>query len=228
MAAYDPEFRRRPEQFVRGRSWPRTLVILAFALACVIALVYTLVNFAVLQSNAADATGSVRYVAGQRIGLIAAPIVLPLFAAGFVFAAVRFGRVWSLAPTGTRLRRRHYRSMSGGRPLFDDLLARLRTGDPSRFTPLPPQPSHADVEIEFWTAADDRVGFATLTLHEGPGGKTLSYSEPVPFTGASFDALSAALTAGLDAKASPPAASGTAAPGPSAPGGPSGPAGPAS
>lgn len=211
MAAYDPEFRRRPEQFVRGRSWPKTLIILAFALAAVLALVYTLVDYATLQSNAAQAEGSARYVAGQRFGLVLSPIVLPLFAIGFVFAAVRFGRVWALAGTGTRLRRRHYRSMAGGRPLFEDLLARLRTGDPSTFTPLPPQPSHADVEIEFWTAAEDRVGFATLTLHEGPGGKTLSYSEPVPFTGASFDALSAALTAGLDA-AAPPHAGGNVAP----------------
>jgi hypothetical protein len=211
MAAYDPEFRRRPQQFVRGRSWPKTLVILAFALAAVLALVYTLVDYATLQSNAAQAEGSARYVAGQRFGLVLSPIVLPLFAIGFVFAAVRFGRVWALAGTGTRLRRRHYRSMAGGRPLFEDLLARLRTGDPSTFTPLPPQPSHADVEIEFWTAAEDRVGFATLTLHEGPGGKTLSYSEPVPFTGASFDALSAALTAGLDT-AAPPHAAGNVAP----------------
>lgn len=211
MAAYDPEFRRRPQEFVRGRSWPRTLIILAFALAAVIALVYTLVDYATLQSNAAQAEGSARYVAGQRLGLLFSPIVLPLVAIGFVFAAVRFGRVWALAGTGTRLRRRHYRSMVGGRPLFEDLLARLRTGDPSTFTPLPPQPSHADVEIEFWTAADDRIGFATLTLHEGPGGKTLSYSEPVPFTGASYDALAAALTAGLDAPA-PPVARGNAAP----------------
>ncbi len=213
MAAYDPEFRRRPQQFVRGRSWPRTIVILAFALACVIALLYTLVNFAALQGDAADATGSARYLAGQRLGLIASPIVLPLAAAAFVFAAVRFGRVWALAGSGTRLRRRHYRSMAGGRPLFDDLLARLRTGDPSRFTPLPPQPSHADVEIEFWTAAEDRVGFATLTLHEGAGGKTLSYSEPVPFSGPSYDALTAALTAGLDTPAAPPTLPRDGAPG---------------
>lgn len=208
MAAYDPEFRRRHELFRRGRSWPRTAVFLVLALAAGAGLVSTLVHFAELQSNAADATGSARYVAGQRFGLLLSPIALPLAMAVLVLAAVRWGRVWSRAETGTRLRRRHYRSVLGGRARFDDLLLRLRTGDPSTFTPLPPQASHADVEIELWTADEDRVGYATLTLHEGPGGKTLRYSEPVRFDGASYDALRAALAAGLDEKAARSSVSG--------------------
>jgi hypothetical protein len=223
MAAYDKEFVRRPEQFRRGRSWPKTILFLVGALAALCALVYTVVNFAVLQSEAADPTGSVRYVAGQRIGLLLTPIAMPVVAAVFVFAAVRWGRVWTITPTGARLRKRHWRGLSGGRAVFDDMAGRLRTRDPSAFTPLPAAPSHTDVDLEFWTADTDRVGFATLVLHEGRNGKDLTYSEPIAFEAASYDALSAALSRGLDERAAPPSAPGGAAPGGSSRPGPASP-----
>ncbi|RWZ68312.1 hypothetical protein ELQ92_03585 [Labedella populi] len=210
MAAYDKGFARHPERFQRGRSWAKTIVFLVLALAALVSLAYTLVNFATLQSNAADTTGTVRFVAGQRIGLVLSPVFLVLVAAALVFAAVRWGRTWSVTPTGTRLRKRHWRGLSGGRALFDDLSARFRTGDPSAFTPLPAAPSHADVDVEFWTADADRVGFATLVLHEGKNGKDLIYSEPFVFSGPSYDALSAALATGLDERAAPPTAAGPA------------------
>ena len=212
MAAFDRGFARHPERFRRGRSWPRTIVFLVLDLAALVALVYRALNFGELQDQAADASGSVRFVAGQRIGLLVSPILLVLVAAACVFAAVRWGKVWSLVPTGTRLKKRHWRGLSGGRQLFTDLDARFRTGDPSAFTPLPKPPSHADVDIEFWTADADRIGFATLVLHEGKNGKDLTYSEPIAFEGASYDALKAALAQGLDERAAPPAVPGAAAP----------------
>lgn len=211
MAAFDKGFARHPERFRRARSWPRTIILLAFALAAVIALVYTIVNFAILQAEAAAATGTVRFVAGQRLGLLVTPVLMPLVAAAFVIAAVRWGRVWSLVPSDTQLRKRHWRGLAGGRACFDDLSARFRTGDPSTFTPLPKPPSFADVDVEFWTADADRVGFATLVLHEGKNGKDLTYSEPFVFEGASYDALSAALAQGLDEKAGPPGPAGPSA-----------------
>jgi hypothetical protein len=208
VAASDKEFARHPELLRRRRSWPRTILFLALTLGAVLYLVYTIVNFTQLQDQAANATGSLRFVMGQRLGILISPVFLVLVITASIVAAVRWGRVWSMAATGTRLRKRHWRGLSGGRRLFDDLGARLRTGDPSTFTPLPKAPSFADVDVEFWTADADRVGFGMLVLHEG---KTLTYSEPILFTGASYDALSSALSNGLDERALPTGSDGAVA-----------------
>lgn len=222
MATFNTEFARHPDRFRKERSWPRTIIMIVIAVAALVALVYRAINFGELQDQAAQATGSVRFVAGQRIGLLVSPILLLLVAAACVFAAIRWGRVWSMVGTGTRLRRRHRRGMFGGRRLFDDMVARLRTGNPSAFTPLPTQPSFVDVDIEFWTADADRVGFAMVMLLEGKNNKDVTFAEPIAFEGPSYDALTAAIAKGFDERAAPPAAAGpgSAAPGTTAPTGP--------
>jgi hypothetical protein len=200
--AYEPELRRRPDQFVRGRTWPRTIVFLVLAAASVAGLAYQAVNYSDLAEQAADAEGSARFVAGQRLGLPVSIVLLPLLTIALLVAAVRWGRVWLRAETGTRLRRRHYRGVCGGRPVFDDVVARLRTRDPSAFLPLPPPPADGraltDVEIELWTADDDRVGLATVVLRGGPGNKPLTFSEPIAFDGPAYGSLTSALKQGLD------------------------------
>jgi hypothetical protein len=208
MYAYEHEFRRRPEQFVRGRTWPRTIVFLVLAAASVAGLAYQVVNYAELADQAADAEGSARFVAGQRLGLPLSIVLLPVLTIGLLVAAVRWGRVWTLAETGTRVKRRHRRGVVGGRPLFDDLVARLRTRDPSAYLPLPPAPSDdrvlTDVDLELWTADDDRMGLATVTLLGGKGNKPVAFSEPIVFEGASYEALRSALRHGLDTPTSSP------------------------
>jgi hypothetical protein len=86
--------------------------------------------------------------------------------------------------------------------VFDDVVARLRTRDPSAFLPLPPPPADdralTDVEIELWTADDDRVGLATVVLRGGPGNKPLTFSEPIAFDGPAYGSLTSALKQGLD------------------------------
>jgi hypothetical protein len=87
--------------------------------------------------------------------------------------------------------------------VFDDVVARLRTRDPAVFVPLPPTPNDdralTDVEIELWTADADHVGMATVVLRDGQGNKPVSFSEPITFEGPRYDALTSALTHGLDA-----------------------------
>jgi hypothetical protein len=208
MYAYEHEFRRRPEQFVRGRTWPRTVVLLVLAAASVAALAYQVVNYDELADQAADADGSARFVAGQRLGLPVSIVLLPVLTIGLLVAAVRWGRVWTLAETGTRVKRRHRRGVVGGRSLFDDLVARLRTRDPAVYLPLPPAPGDdrvlTDVDIELWTADADRIGLATVTLLGGKGNKPMAYSEPIAFDGAAYDALRSALRLGLDTAPTPP------------------------
>jgi hypothetical protein len=202
MYAYEPEFRRRPEQLARGRTWPRTIVFLVLAVASVAGLAYQVLNYSDLAEQARHAEGSARFVAGQRLGLPVSIVLLPLLTVALVLAAVRWGRVWLRAETGTRLKRRHYRGVCGGQPVFDDVVARLRTRDPSVFLPLPPTPNDdralTDVEIELWTADADRAGLATVVLSGGKGNKPLAFSEPITFDGPAYDALTAALKRGLD------------------------------
>lgn len=200
MPAYDPEFARRPHDFIRRRSWARTTVFLTLAVVFAIVLVFVLVNYVDLREAAATRHGTMRYEVGQRVGTLVAPVFLGLVVIGCALAAWRWGRVWFVASTGTRVRRRFYRGMAGGRPVYERLLTMLRTGDPSAFTPLPSSSSFTDVDIEIWTAAADRAGFATLVLHEGTKPRTLTYSEPVRFEGDAYDRLSAALAAGLDSR----------------------------
>ncbi|MBZ4487998.1 hypothetical protein LQ938_12045 [Microbacterium sp. cx-55] len=222
MAAFNTEFARHPDRFRNGRSWPRTIIMIVIAVAALVAFVYRAINFGELQDQAVEATGSVRFVAGQRIGLLVSPILLVLVAAACVFAAIRWGRVWSMVGTGTRLRRRHRRGMFSGRRLFDDMVLRLKTGDPSTFTPLPTQPCFVDVDLEFWTADADRVGFAKDMLLEETNNQDVAFAEPIAFEGASYDALKAAIAQGFDERAAPPVAPGPGpvAPGTSAPTGP--------
>lgn len=217
MSTFATEFTRHPDRFRRGRSWPRTIILLILAVAALATLVWRILNVGELQEQAAAAEGTVRFVAGQRIGLLVSPILLLLVAAALVFAAVRWGRVWSMTATGTRLRKRHRRGLVGGRPIFDDLAGRLRTGDPATFTPLPKQPSFTDVDLEFWTADADRIGFGTIMLLEGKNGKDVTYSEPIAFEGASYDALVAAIAQGFEERAAPPSAFGPSSNAPTGP-----------
>jgi hypothetical protein len=202
MYAYEPEFRRRCDQFVRGRTWPRTIVFVVLAVASVTGLAYQALNYSELADQAADAEGTARFVAGQRFGLPASIVLLPVLTVALLFAAVRWGRVWLRAETGSRLKRRHYRGVCGGQRAFDDVVTRLRTRDPSVFLPLPPKPNDdralTDVEIELWTAEADRMGLATVALSGGKGNKPLSYSEPITFDGPAYEALLLALKHGLD------------------------------
>jgi hypothetical protein len=202
MYAYEPELRRRPDQFVRGRTWPRTIVFLVLAALSVAGLAYQVLNYSDLAEQARHADGSARFVAGQRLGLPLSIVLLPLLTIALLFAAVRWGRVWLRAETGTRLKRRHYRGVCGGQPVFDDVVARLRTRDPSIFLPLPPTPNDeralTDVEIELWTSDADRAGLATVVLSGGKGNKPLAFSEPIAFDGAAYETLTSALKHGLD------------------------------
>lgn len=208
MYAYEPELRRRPEQHVRGRTWPRTILFAVLAVASLAGLAYQVINYSDLAEQAADAEGSARFVAGQRLGLPVSIVLLPVLTVALLLAAVRWGRVWLRAETGSRLARRHYRGVCGGRPVFDDVVDRLRTRDPSVFLPLPPTPNDdralTDVEIELWTADDDRMGLATVVLRGGQGNKPLAFSEPIAFGGATFEALTSALRSGLDAAPTQP------------------------
>lgn len=200
MPAYDAEFARRPHEVVRRRSWARTIVFLALTVAFAIVLAFVLVNYVDLREAAAQRQGTMRYEVGQRLGTLVAPFFLLLAVLGSALAAWRWGRVWFVAPTGTRLRRRLYRGMAGGRRAYESMLARLGTREPSAFTPLPASASFTDVEIEIWTAAADRLGLVTLVLHEGTKPRTHTYSEPVRFQGEAYDRLSAALAVGLDSR----------------------------
>lgn len=203
MAAYDPQFTKRPELVTRKRLWTRTLIFTLLAVVAVGLMVHRIVDFESIREAAAHAQGSRKFVAGQRLGAYVAVPFLAVVAAGFVIAAVRWGRGWFMTSTGTRLRLRAFRDIAGGLPAYGALLAGLRTGDPSMFTPWPPKPSHSDVSIEIWIAEADRVGFVTLVLRQGPKNKPTTYSEPVRFEGASFDALTEAVTRGFDEKAPP-------------------------
>ncbi|MCK2023620.1 hypothetical protein KZC52_11840 [Microbacterium sp. kSW2-24] len=203
MAAFDPEFNRRPETYVRQRSWPRTVIFLVLAILAAAILVYVLVNFADLREDAAQQTGSTRRTVGRRLGTLVAPLFLALVVIALLIAAARWGRVWKLVRSGNPLRRRHYSSAAGGRAVYDSLLRAFQTHDPAFFTPLPPQPSHTNVEIEFWTSKEDRLGLATLVLYEGKNNKERTFSEPVVFEGADYDALEAALKRGLTEASAP-------------------------
>lgn len=152
MAAYDPEFKRRPELFTRKRSWTRTIVFSLLAAAALGLMVHRIVDFESIRDAAAQAQGSRKFVAGQRLEAYAAVPFLALVVAGFVIAAVRWSRGWAMVDTGARLRRRASRCVAGGLPVYGALLAGFRSGDPSRFTPRPPEASFADVVIEVWVA----------------------------------------------------------------------------
>lgn len=168
MRPTDGTLARLPEEFSHTRSTTRTLVYSVLAVAALVALVLSLVNFEAIRDDAAEMTG-------RRAGLrgIIAPVVVigcGFFALLFALLAVRGSHVWRRAATGVVLSRREFR-IDCTADVAAQWHSAFASGDPANYLPIG---SHKKGEtwVRIYLANDDRIAFVTVQHGTGAAQRT--------------------------------------------------------
>lgn len=168
MRPTDGTLARLPEEFSHARSTARTVVYSVLAVAALVALVLSIVNFEAIRDDAADMTG-------RRAGLrgIVAPVVVVVcafFAVLFALLAVRGSHVWRRSTTGATLSRREFR-IDCSEDVAAQWHAAFASGDPANYLPIG---SHKKGEtwVTVYLDEPDRLAFVTVQHGSGDGART--------------------------------------------------------
>lgn len=168
MRPTDGTLARLPEEFSHTRSTTRTVVYSVLAVAALVALVLSLVNFEAIRDDAAEMTGR---RAGLR-GVIAPVVVIAcgFFALLFTLLAVRGSHVWRRVATGAVLSRREFR-IDCTADIAAQWHSAFASGDPANYLPIG---SHKKGEtwVRLYLANDDRIAFVTVQHGTGSAQRT--------------------------------------------------------
>jgi len=159
----DGTLARLPEEFSHTRSTARTVIYSVLAVAALVALVLSIVNFDAIRDDAADMTG-------RRAGLrgIVAPVVVVVgafFAVLFALLAVRGSHVWRRIATGAALTRREFR-IDCNAEVAGQWHSAFASGDPANYLPIG---SHKTGETWVRVYLDDADHLAFVTVQHGSG-----------------------------------------------------------
>jgi hypothetical protein len=163
VTLFDPTFAAMPG-IERRRSTPHTVGAAVGLVLVVVGLVLLSQNVLTVAEWARDGlqdSSRARYRAGAGL------MVPMLYLAGFFLV----GYV-------------------GDARFFEQLYARLATGDPTVYTPMPERDKRGHSGLRIWTAAADRTAYVGLTW--GRRRKTTLNAPMIVLTGPSYDALLAA------------------------------------
>lgn len=192
MTLFDPTFAAMPG-IERRRSTPHTVGAAVGLVLVVVGLVLLSQNVLTVAEWARDGlqdSSRARYRTGAGL------MVPMLYLAGFFLIgySIRYllvdARPWTRTATGTRLRSRYEGWYLGDARFFEQLYARLATGDPTVYTPMPERDKRGHSGLRIWTAAADRTAYVGLTW--GPRRKTTLNAPMIVLTGPAYDALLAA------------------------------------
>ena len=184
----------RPEEFVRTRSVLTTVVGSILAAVFYGIVIWTIVDFqGVRDFSEIDGDFGIYEVRANAAPYLAIPVGLLLAIIATRWAIARNGP-WLRRSTGTPLRQLLSIASPGDDAYFQDLAAKVATGDPAVFAPLP-YGTAGNVTVEIFSADADRVAFATVGLRRA--GKDPHSAYPLTVIGGDrFDALTGAAAAG--------------------------------
>ena len=191
---FDSVLASRPAQFARLRSAAPTIIGTLIAVVFFGIALWALVDFDAVKDFSTTTIDASRYqVRADAAPYLAIPVGIGLGVCGLSIAIPRRG-AWVSRATGNRLRRVVYLQVVGDAPLAADLAAKVSTGDPAVFAPLP-YGTAGGIQVQIYADDEIRTAYATVGV---PGLPRKQWAD-LPLTvieGAHFDALRRAETSG--------------------------------